>query len=103
VLPNPNGELKPGMFATVEVAGTTGQKIAGLFVPAAAVQRDGDRTIVFVPRGERQYQRRAVKLGRSTGDWVQVVEGLTEGQTVVTHGSFILKAELKKGELGGEE
>jgi membrane fusion protein, heavy metal efflux system len=103
VLPNPNGELKPGMFATVEVAGTTGERIAGLFVPAAAVQRDGDRTIVFVPKGERQYQRRAVKLGRSTGDWAQVLEGVTEGQTVVTNGSFILKAELKKGELGGEE
>lgn len=103
VLPNPDGELKPGMFATVEVAGTTGQEIQGVFAPAAAVQRDGDRSIVFVPKGERQYQRRAVKLGRSTGDWVQVLEGLTEGQTVVTSGSFILKGELKKGELGGDE
>lgn len=103
VLPNPEGELKPGMFATVEMAGTTGQKVDGVFVPASAVQRDGDRSIVFVPKGERQYQRRAVKLGRSTGDWVQVLEGLTEGQTVATSGSFILKAELEKGELGGDE
>jgi cobalt-zinc-cadmium efflux system membrane fusion protein len=103
VLPNPAGELKPGMFATVEVAGTKMAGHDGLYLPSSAVQRDGDQKIVFVKRGERQFQRRIVKLGRDLGDWTEVVEGLTAGTDVVTDGSFVLKAELKKAELGGDD
>jgi cobalt-zinc-cadmium efflux system membrane fusion protein len=103
VLPNPSGELRPGMFATVEVEGTVGEKKEGLYAPAAAFQRDGEQAIVFVTRGEREFERRAVKLGPAAGDWALVEEGLSDGETVVTTGSFVLKSELKKSQLGGEE
>jgi cobalt-zinc-cadmium efflux system membrane fusion protein len=103
VLPNPSGELRPGMFATVEVEGAVGEKREGLYAPAAALQRDGEQAIVFVTHGEREFERRAVKLGRPAGDWVLVDDGLSEGETVVTTGSFLVKSELKKGQLGGEE
>jgi len=101
VLANPAGELKPGMFATVTVEGTTGEKREHLFAPAAAIQRDDERTIVFVPRGAHEFEPRAVRIGRSAGEWVEVEEGLAAGEVVVTTGSFLLKSELKKGELGG--
>ena len=48
-LPNPKGSLRPGMFATVVVEGATGVERTRVLVPAAAVQRDGDQVLVFVP------------------------------------------------------
>ena len=100
VLPNPEGDLKPGMFARVELSGAAGAKREGVYIPAAAIQRDGPESIVFVPRGTGQFERRAVKIARSAGDVVEIGEGLAEGETVVTTGSFLLKSQLKKGELG---
>jgi cobalt-zinc-cadmium efflux system membrane fusion protein len=101
VLPNPDRLLKPGMFATVTLEGTTGVSRQRLLAPAAAVQRDDGRTIVFVPRGERDFESREVRIARELGPLVEIEGGLTEGEAVVTTGSFLLKSELKKGELGG--
>jgi membrane fusion protein, heavy metal efflux system len=101
VLANPKGELKAGMFATVTIEGTTGEARQRLLAPAAAVQRDGERLIVFVPRGERGFLAREVTIARELGEWVEIQSGLSEGESVVTAGAFLLKSELKKGELGG--
>jgi cobalt-zinc-cadmium efflux system membrane fusion protein len=101
VLPNPAGELKAGMFATVTIEATTGVTRERLVAPAEAVQRDGDDSFVFVPRGEREFEPRRVKVGATLGDVVEIEEGLTEGETVVTAGSFLLKSELMKEQLGG--
>lgn len=101
VLQNQAGDLKPGMFATVSIEGTTGEKHEHLFAPAASVQREGDKHIVFVPHGQNEFQPRVVKLGHQAGDWVEIQEGLSEGDSVVTTGSFALKSEMKKEELGG--
>lgn len=101
VLQNEAGDLKPGMFATVIIEGTTGDEHEHLFAPAAAIQRDGDRHIVFVPRGENEFEPRVVKVGHQARDWVEVQEGLSAGDSVVTAGSFALKSEMKKAELGG--
>jgi cobalt-zinc-cadmium efflux system membrane fusion protein len=101
VLPNQAGELKPGMFARVLLAGTTGDPHEGLFVPAAAVQREGEDRMVFVQRAANQFERRLVDLGVEAGDWAEVKKGLVEGEVVVTTGAFLLKSELQKAELGG--
>lgn len=105
VLANPDGALKPGMFATARIQGTLRQASeAALFVPGAAVQRDGEETVVFVPAGPRGFARKVVKTGESAEDWVQVLDGLAAGDSVVTTGSFMLKSEFRKGELGeGDE
>jgi cobalt-zinc-cadmium efflux system membrane fusion protein len=100
VLPNEDAALKPGMFSTVELAGTSGVARDRVVVLAAAVQRDGDRSLVFVPRGERGFLAQPVKVGRESAGWVEIEEGLAAGETVVTSGSFILKSELRKGEMG---
>jgi len=100
VLPNDDGALKPGMFATVELEGTSGVAHERVVVPSEAVQRDGDRSIVFVPRGEHEYVAQAVKIGSEAAGWVEIEEGLASGDPVVTTGSFVLKSEMRKGEMG---
>jgi cobalt-zinc-cadmium efflux system membrane fusion protein len=101
VLANRVGELKPGMFATVTIEGTTGEARDRLLAPAAAIQRDGGRTMVFVPRGEGRFEARTVEVIRELGPWVEIDEGVTDGEAVVTSGAFLLKSELKKSALGG--
>lgn len=103
VLPNPAGDLKPGMFATATLEDTVGESRERLFVPSAAVQRNGTKPIVFVTEGENEFEPRAVKFGNQGVDWTEVVDGLSAGETVVTRGSFALKSEMKKDEIGGEE
>lgn len=103
VLPNADGALKPGMFASVTVSGAVGDARDGLFVPAAAVQRDGDGSIVFVPAGEGEYQLREVEIGTRTPAWVEITRGLAAGERVVTTGSFQLKSEARRESFGGHE
>ena len=100
-LPNSDGTLKPGMFATVTLQGTTGETRDRLLVPAAAVQREGEGHVVFVKKGEHGFEARKVEVKRELGEWVELTSGVTEGDTIVTTGSFFLKAEMQKAELGG--
>jgi cobalt-zinc-cadmium efflux system membrane fusion protein len=65
-----------------------------LAVSEAAVQRDRDRLFVFVKKDEQSFEARDVTLGESNGEIVKVLDGLREGEQVVTAGSFILKSEL---------
>ncbi len=101
---NPEERLRPGMFAQVELTdpheGGGGTLEPVLVVPEAALQRDGDATIVFVDLGEGRYERREVETGRKSGSSVEVIEGLAPGETIVSGGAFFLKSELAKDELG---
>jgi multidrug efflux pump subunit AcrA (membrane-fusion protein) len=97
---NEDGRLKPGMFADVEIA-TTAVKDT-LIIPDKALQSDADGQIVFVARDGAKFEKRPLKIGLEQHSRVQVLEGLKEGEKVVTEGSFILKSEMLKGELGEE-
>jgi membrane fusion protein, heavy metal efflux system len=100
-LANPNGRLKPGMFARVSLADTKGDEHEHLFVPVEAVQRTDKGTIVFVPGDEPgEYVPRSVKTGHEAGKSVAIESGLSAGDQVVVSGSFILKSELGKASLG---
>lgn len=103
VLENPQGQLRPGMFATVELEGTSGERRRGVYVPSAAVQRMGAEHVVFVARGENAFAPRRVEVVRDGGDFTEIAGGVDVGERVVTSGSFSLKSELQKDELGGEE
>lgn len=103
VLPNPDGALKPGMFATVEIEGTQGTPHTGVYVPTAAVQKDGVHSLVFVSKEPGAYEPRKVEVGQEGPDWTEITRGLTEGEQVVVDGSFALKSEMKKDELGEED
>ncbi|HEY5932715.1 MAG TPA: hypothetical protein VIT63_07345, partial [Nitrospira sp.] len=96
-LPNPDLKLKPEMYATVRVHSRPTSDV--LTVPENAIQRDRERRFVFVRRDPRTFEARDVKLGDSNGKQVAIVDGLREGEQVVTNGGFILKSELMGEEL----
>src|SRR6185503_8386044 len=91
-LPNPKLKLKPGMFGTVIIQ-TEASKT--LVVPKEAVLDTGLRQLVFLDRGEGAYAPYPVKLGRRSQDSVEVLEGLHEGDRIVTSANFLLDAESK--------
>jgi cobalt-zinc-cadmium efflux system membrane fusion protein len=84
----------------LEVAGESRSILA---VPAAALQRVGNRWLAFVPRAETEYEMRPVGRGRDLGNDVEVVSGLKAGETVVVEGAFLLKAEAEKRAGGTHE
>ncbi len=103
-LPNHDGRLKPGMFATIVPADAPGDAASGplpLAVPSGAVQRDGERFLAFVARGENRFEPRVLTLGRQGMGFVEILSGLEEGEPVVVEGTFILKSEAAKHEMGG--
>ena len=91
-VPNPDRRLKPEMYATIRVYSDPETNV--LVVPESSVQRERDRKFVFVQRDARSFEARDVKLGESNGDVVKVLDGLKEGETLVTQGAFVLKSEL---------
>ena len=71
-------------------------------VPTASVQRLHEGWAVFIPRGEGAFEPRPVGRGRDLAGEVEIVQGLTSGETVVVEGSFLLKAEAEKARGEGE-
>ena len=91
-VPNPRGDLKPGMFVNVELAVAIGRRLA---VPESAVLPTGERRIVFVDLGDGRLAPRDVELGARAGDYFEVLSGLKAGEIVVTSGNFLVAAESK--------
>lgn len=99
-LPRDAAALRPGIFAQAEIDVLDSISLEPvLAVPDAAVQTIEGDTVVFVPvAGEdNTFAPRHVEVGPPVGGMVPIIDGLTEGEFVVTSGSFILKAELGKG------
>jgi membrane fusion protein (multidrug efflux system) len=86
-LPNPKGELRPGMFMTVKLQG---EVTPALLVPEGAIVPEQGRVFVFVVENG-QATRREVKLGKRRPGEVEVVEGLKEGERVVVEGTQNLR------------
>ncbi|QDX80372.1 efflux transporter periplasmic adaptor subunit [Denitratisoma sp. DHT3] len=99
-LANPGLLLKPGMFAQVELP--VGARGAVLAVPTSAVIDSGVRQVVLVQIGEGRYESRAVRLGARSEDYVEVLDGVREGEAVVVAANFLIDAESNlKAALGG--
>jgi Cu(I)/Ag(I) efflux system membrane fusion protein len=90
-LVNPNGLLKPAMFASVQVAVGKGDKV--LSVPVSAVIDSGTRQIVLVQLAQGRFEPRTVKLGLRSENFVEVLEGIAEDEQVVTSANFLIDAE----------
>ncbi len=103
-LANPQFVLKPGMYATIRVTGTgpgTGPESV-LSVPRSAVLSTGARNLVFVKRHDGVLEPRDVVPGLTTADRMQILQGLTVGDTVVASATFLIDAESNLGSaLGG--
>lgn len=104
-VPNPNGTLRAGMF--VEVGFQTGTGAATgeeLVVPSVSIQRIGEKTVVFIPKDDEAgaFEVREVETGGEVEGYTRIVSGLEIGDKVVTKGSFTLKTQLQKGEMGDD-
>lgn len=89
-LDNPAEIFKPGMFANVALAIPMGTR---LVVSKNAVLESGERQIIFIHLGGGKLEWRSVKTGQRSGDWIEIMEGLNEGEHIVTSANFLLDSE----------
>jgi RND family efflux transporter MFP subunit len=89
-MPNPNLALKPGMFVNVRLRTSLGRQ---LFVPATAVLQGGTRQVVFLARGQGNFEPREVQLGTRTSEGFAVLKGLQAGDMVATSANFLIDSE----------
>ena len=94
-LRNPGLRLKPGMYANIEFDAMVHS--SGLHVPRTAVLTTGTRSLVFVQQPDGTLVPREVTVGKSAGDHIEILAGLTEGQSVVASASFLVDAESNLG------
>ena len=89
---NPGYFLKPGMFATVQVASELDPSV--LLVPDMAILRSGEKNTVFVALEAGKFEPRAITLGpQAENGMYQVLSGLKDGEQIVTSGQFMLDSE----------
>ncbi len=96
IFSNPDLDLKPGMYANVDLQG---QVIPdALVVPSEAVIRSGKRSLVFVVQGAGKFEPREIKIGEEGGPdigYFRVLAGLLEGEKIVTSAQFMLDSESR--------
>lgn len=100
VMDNAKGDRVPGQFVTGKIL--VDSYDAAVLVPPSAVQSVDGVPSVFV-KVEGGFETRPIKTGRSTDDGLEVVSGLQAGETYANTNTFVIKAQLGKGEAGHEE
>ncbi len=91
-LPNPDGRLKVDMYADVVFrAGADREPVVS--VPVSAVIDSGTQQVVLVDKGEGRFEPRQIKTGMHGQDYVEVLEGVREGESVVTSATFLIDSE----------
>jgi len=91
-LTDPDRRLLPGRYVDVRLRADLGRR---LVVPASAVLYSGSERWVFVDLGDGRLQPRRIRAGHRNRDWIEVAEGLTSGDRVVSSGTFLIAAESK--------
>ena len=96
-LPNPEGDLRPGLFVTATLA--AGEAAATVMIPQSAIQTLEGKASIFVQMPEG-FAPRAITLGQANDTHVEVTGGLAAGERYAVTETFLLKAELAKSEAG---
>lgn len=91
-LKNPDGDLKPDMYAEVTLLANIGNRLA---VPEDAVLFAGESRVVFVDLGEGRLKPVRIQTGQHVDGLIEVTEGLSPGDVIVTSGNFLIAAETK--------
>ncbi|MEQ1825869.1 MAG: efflux RND transporter periplasmic adaptor subunit [Pirellula sp.] len=92
VIQNDERLLRPGMFVRVTVP--IGPPRQALAIKPESVMQHENKSFVFVDKANGNFQRIDVSIGQASEEWVEVTQGLSPGQLVVTNGAFLLKSEL---------
>ncbi len=96
-LDNSSGVLRPDMYADVQLAVPLGER---LVVPEDAVLYSGANRVVFLDLGDGRLQPQRVQIGLRNNGWIEILDGLKKGDTIVTSGNFLISSETKlKGGL----
>lgn len=95
VLANPQGLIKPGMYATLLFEATLGRDLLSL--PAEAIVQTGERNLVFVMTGDGALAPREVTVGGRADGRIQILGGVAEGDRVVASANFLIDAESRLG------
>jgi len=95
-VPNPRNELRLGMYADVQVSGVGSALVP--VIPRSAVQTVADRQVVYLvdPKQPGRFTEREIRPGPVTGEEVAVLSGVQAGDSVVTKGTFFLRAERER-------
>jgi len=88
---NPGERLKPNMYANVKIYG--GAKENVIVIPLEGLIRTGRDERVIIALGEGKFAAREVKAGIESGDYVEIIEGVNEGDDIVTSGQFLIDSE----------
>ena len=91
-LQDPEGQLKPDMYVNAAITVELGEVLA---VPEEAVFSTGEKTIVFVDKGQGLFEPRDVALGAKADGYVEVTSGLAAGEIAVTSGNFLIDSESR--------
>jgi membrane fusion protein, heavy metal efflux system len=88
------------MYATAEIA--RGRSRSALFVPEVSIQNLNGNSVVFVRSPNSEFEARPVKTGARVDHEVEIVEGLKDGNEVVTDGAFVVKSQFLTRSLAQE-
>ncbi|MFN1580291.1 efflux RND transporter periplasmic adaptor subunit [Vibrio rotiferianus] len=89
--PNPNGELKPNMFANIALQPVTDDAV--LTIPKSSVIRSGGMARVVLAEGDGKYRSARIEVGREAGEQIEVLQGLKQDDKIVTSAHFMLDSE----------
>jgi cobalt-zinc-cadmium efflux system membrane fusion protein len=98
-VPNKSGMLRPGLFVSADVV--LEEQEVDVAVKESGLQTIEENEVVFVQEAD-SFEARPVKIGRRDGDWVEVLSGILPGEKYAARNSFVLKAQLGKGEAEHE-
>lgn len=89
---NPDGKIKPEMYATGTVSGRLNNQSKQLMVPRSAVLWTGKRSLVYLKTGDGTFRVQEIEIGPVLGNHYAVISGLYEGDEVVSNGTFQMDA-----------
>ena len=93
---NADLKLKPDMLISMFIQS---KKVSKLAIPASAVVRENDRNYIFVQNNPNTFRLREIELGHKDGQLINILSGVSQGETIVSDGAFHLNSERKKKEL----
>jgi Cu(I)/Ag(I) efflux system membrane fusion protein len=96
---NQKDQLKPGMYVNLELKIPLGKRLA---VSKNAVLLTGERAVVFIYHDDGKIEWRNVKLGARAGDLIEIIQGINEGEKIITSANFLIDSESQlKEAMGG--
>jgi multidrug efflux pump subunit AcrA (membrane-fusion protein) len=98
VVPNPGARLRPGMFATAQIAEPQTQD--AVFVPEVALQDINGMQVVFVTQDGTTFRAQIVTVGTRAAGKAEIVDGLRRGDRIAAAGAFVVKSAMLKGTMG---